>query len=82
MSALTVRINPRCHAKLREIAKETREPMTAVLEKAIEEYRRQQFLRKLNAEFALLRKNNKAWKQELKERAAWDATLSDGLGDD
>jgi predicted transcriptional regulator len=82
MSTLTVRINPACHAKLREIAKETREPMTVVLEKAIEEYRRLRFLRRVNAEFALLRRNKSAWKQELKERAAWDATLSDGLEND
>ena len=82
MNTLSVRINPASHAKLREIAKQTHEPMTTVLEKAIEEYRRQQFLRKVNAEFALLRKNKTAWKQELKERAAWDATLSDGLEND
>jgi len=30
---------------------------------------------------AALRKNSKAWKEEIKERELWEQTLSDGLED-
>ena len=56
--------------------------MVTVLEKAVDEYRRAQFLRKANAAFARLRKDRKAWKEEQKERTAWDATLIDALEKD
>ena len=80
-TTLTVQINRSAHAALRALAEETDESMTEVLDKAIEAYRRQRFLAALNADFAALRKDRDAWKEELAERAAWDATLSDGLKD-
>lgn len=79
METLTVRVNRTCHTKLRELAEQTDQPMVIVLEKAVEEYRRKQFLERLNADFSRLKRNKKAWKEELRERALWDATLSDGL---
>ena len=33
------------------------------------------------AAYARLKKDKKAWREELKERSAWEATLSDGLED-
>ena len=53
--------------------------MQAVLDKAIEQYRRDKFVRDANADFAALKRNKKAWKEELKERELWDQTLADGL---
>jgi hypothetical protein len=53
--------------------------MQAVLDKAIERYRRERFLRDANADFAALKRNRRAWKKELKERELWGHTLSDGL---
>jgi hypothetical protein len=53
--------------------------MVTILKKASEQYRREQFLKKVNAEFDLLKKDRKAWRHELQERAAWDSSLSDGL---
>lgn len=79
METLTVRINRACHAKLQELSERTREPMVTILEKAVEKYRREQFLKRANAEFDRLKKDRRAWKQELQERAAWDSTVSDGL---
>ncbi len=55
--------------------------MQAVLEKAIEHYRRQRFLDATNAAFAALRNDPERWREELEEREAWDATLADGLED-
>jgi predicted transcriptional regulator len=81
MESLTVRISRSSHAALRALAEESDETMTEVLDKAIEIYRRQRFVAGLNRDFAALRKNEAAWQEELAERTAWDATLSDGLED-
>ena len=53
--------------------------MQAILDKAIESYRREEFLRAANREYASLRRNNKLWKEELRERELWEQTLADGL---
>lgn len=79
MESLNVRITRSAHALLRALAEEADEPMTETLEKAIEAYRRQRFLAALNAEYAALRGDPAAWAEEQVERAAWDATLADGL---
>ena len=82
MAAPTIRINEKTLSDLRKLAKRTGQSIQAVLDHAIEEYRRKMFLEEANAAFAALRKNSKAWAQEEKERAEWDATLSDGLESD
>jgi hypothetical protein len=81
MASLTVRISRSTHIALRALAEETDESMTEILDKAIELYRRQHFLAGLNADFATLRKNHAAWKQEQGERELWDSTIADGLED-
>ena len=81
MESTTVRINPEAHTLLRRIARQTGESMQASLIKAIELYRREIFLQKVNAAFEALRKNPKAWKEELKERENWDSTLLDNVKD-
>lgn len=78
MASLTVRIGEESHKALREIGARTGKSMQAVLAKAIEEFRRQTFLENANAAFAALRKDHKGWRREQEERAAWNATLSDG----
>ena len=55
--------------------------MQAVLDTAIERYRRERFLHAANADFAALRSDPKAWKEELKERELWEHTLADGLAE-
>jgi hypothetical protein len=61
------------------LSEEAGEPMTDVLDKAIEAYRRQRFLETLNADFLALREDPAAWKSVQQERDEWDATLADGL---
>jgi hypothetical protein len=56
--------------------------MQAVLDEAIEHYQRDKFLDEVNAAYAALRNDPKAWKAELAERALWDKTLADGLKDE
>ena len=78
MSA-TVRIKPATYSKLKDLCHETGDAIPAVLDKAIEAYRRQRFLDEAATAYHALKKNSKLWKEELAERKAWDATSKDGL---
>ena len=49
---------------------------------AVETLRRQTLLEETNRAYATLRGDPEQWKEEKAERAAWDATLSDGLEED
>jgi predicted transcriptional regulator len=79
MAGQTVRVNPQTHAKLKSLADATGQSMPDILEQAVEALRRQRLLDDTNRAYAGLRKNPKAWRAELAERAEWDATLSDDL---
>ena len=79
METVTVRINKKTHQMLREIAGREDQPMQAVIEAALEAYRRRQLLEDANAAYARQKADPKAWGRVQKERIAWDATLSDGL---
>jgi hypothetical protein len=61
------------------MAEDERESMQAVLDRAIERYRREKFLRGANADFAALKTDAKAWKQELRDRDRWETTVPDGV---
>jgi hypothetical protein len=56
--------------------------MQAVLDEAIDHYQRDKFLDEVNAAYAALRNQPKAWKEEQAERTLWDKTLGDGLRDE
>ena len=78
MQTATIRISESSRQILREISQRDNKPMQAVLEQAIEAYRRQTFLAGLNADFAALRENEPEWLAEKAERAGWDIALADG----
>jgi len=61
------------------MAEEEQQSMQSVLDRAIERYRREKFLRAANADFEALRNDPRAWKEELRERDLWEQTLADGL---
>ncbi len=82
MASETVRIRPETHAKLKDIANSTGQSMPDVLEQAVETLRRARLLDAANDAYRALREDPKAWKAELAERAAWEATLPDDLEDD
>jgi hypothetical protein len=77
----TIRVSEKTRNMLRDLALEVGAPMHEVVEKAVELYRRQRLLEQANEAYAALRADPEAWQQELAERAAWDATLADGLED-
>ncbi|MCG3198800.1 MAG: hypothetical protein GHCLOJNM_03307 [bacterium] len=80
MHPIQIQVSQDTYHTLQKIAEDTGEPMEAVLDHAVEDYRRRDFLAGLNADFAALRKDPEAWEEEQRERTAWDATLADGLG--
>jgi predicted DNA-binding protein len=81
MSTSNVRISAEGREILRALARKEKRPMAAVLERAIERYRRQRFLEEANASYAALRANRTKWKEEIAERELWDRTNADGLED-
>ncbi len=78
MPGTTVRVSEAVHDRLHKLAAEKRMTMSAVLDSALAEYERKLFWAKTAAGFQSLRNDPKAWKAELEEREAWDATLADG----
>jgi len=79
MRSATVRISLATREKLRSLTSETGESMQAILDEAVEAYRRQTFLKRANKAFAALRSDPDVWKEEQEERAAWDVALNDDL---
>ena len=81
MASTTVRVSEHTHELLHKLAAATGEPLQKVLERAVENYRRELFYAEFNAAFERLKADPVAWEEELAERAEWDATLADGLDD-
>lgn len=81
METTTVRITDKTRKTLRRLACETGDSMQDVVRKAVDAYERKLFFERFNAAYAELRADPQAWQEELDERAAWDTTLMDGLGD-
>jgi hypothetical protein len=81
MASTTVRVTEHTHELLRKLAAASGEPLQKVLERAVENYRREQFYAEFHAAYERLRADPVAWEEELAERAEWDATLADGLDD-
>ena len=78
MHTATIRLSEPSHKVLRDLAKRDKKPMQAIIEQAIESYRRQRFLEGLNDDFMALRENGPEWEAELAERREWDVTVADG----
>jgi hypothetical protein len=82
MASVMLRISKGAHRLLREISQATGEPMNAILDRALDEYRRKRFLEEANEAFAAFKLDPKSWMQEIEERRSWEGTLGDGLDKD
>ena len=82
MPSPIVRVSENARRSLGDLAAKMDKPMQAILDEAVEAYRRRCFLREANEAYKALRNDPKVWKAELQERRAWDAALSDGLDED
>lgn len=80
--AETIRIDPKSHAALADIARAKHIPLSEALARAVEAYRRELLIQAMDADYAALRADSKDWAQEQTERAAWETTNADGLQDE
>jgi len=79
MGYTTVRVSETTRDLLRKLAAREGGSMQAVLEKALEAYRRREFLEGVNRAYGALRSDSEQWADLEDERAAWDVTIADGL---
>jgi hypothetical protein len=75
----TIRVSRKTRAILQEMSQESGLSMIQLIEAAVQAYQDRQFLEAVNAAYAALREDPKAWAELLEERAEWDVTLQDGL---
>jgi predicted transcriptional regulator len=78
----TVRVDRATSGAISRLAQETGLPRKEIVALAVERLRRHRILVSANAGFAAMRKDSAAWREELEERAGWETTLADGLGDE
>ena len=78
MQDLTVPISRMAYEALNSLATESGETLQAVLDKAIESFRRQLFWEDANRAFATLRNDSAAWVEEREECEAWERSQTHG----
>ena len=78
----TIRISTSSHEILKEESMASGRSMQAVLEDAIEHYRRQRFVQEVNAAYSRVREDALAWGEIVEERNAWEGSVGDGLDDE
>ncbi|WP_204106577.1 MULTISPECIES: hypothetical protein [Spirulina sp. CCY15215] len=79
MTDPTIIISPKSQETLEKLSMSSGETIPTILEKAIENYRRQMFLMEANQAFTALRNDETLWQEELAERQIWDNAIADGL---
>ena len=79
MTTTTIRVSTETRDLLNDLARRTGTSMQQVLETALKEFRRRQFLEALNAAYLAAQTDPVAQAEEAAELAEWDATLLDGL---
>jgi hypothetical protein len=79
MPELNVSISETAHKTLLTLVESSGDTIQAILDKAIENYRRSLFLVRANEAFVRLRENEVLWQDEVAERQAWEQTLADGV---
>jgi molybdopterin synthase catalytic subunit len=80
--AIPAKISDRSKKIIQEIIHETGESQIEVIEHAVLAYHREWRMHKINEAYANLKKDKKAWKEELRERSILEQTSEDGLDDD
>lgn len=75
----TVRISPRGHALLSQLARETGSSRTEVLDAALESFRRQRILEMTQAGYLALAEDPAGWDAYRQEIRELDGTAGDGL---
>jgi hypothetical protein len=81
MATIMVRLRPDACRALKEISESTGQSVQDTLDRAIDDLRRKVYLEGLNADYAALRHDSKAWSGFRREVEDWDSTDADGLED-
>ena len=81
MMTTTVRIRPETREVLRDLQARTGEGTQELLARAVDQFRRSLILAETNVAYGVLRADPEEWADVEAERAEWDVTLSDALGD-
>lgn len=79
MNTTTIRVSTDTHSLLQELSRVSGVSMQIIVERALEQYRRQQVLDAANAAYAALHAQPSAWAEWEQEQAEWEQTLADGL---
>jgi hypothetical protein len=74
-----VRVSEEGHRLLRELAESSGDPMTAVLDRAIEQYWRAQLFEEAGRQWTAIQADPTARADIEAEYAVWDVTVADGL---
>ncbi len=77
-----IRVTRPTYERIRTIANERNEPMSAVIAELVDAYERRAFFAGLDEDFAALRADPLAWDVYQRETRVWDTALSDGLADE
>lgn len=77
--AQLVRIGKEHHQTLRQLAKKMGVSMQTVVEKAIDELKREQFFQEFNAAYGTLKNDSAQWQAELTEHQSLEGSLQDDL---
>jgi hypothetical protein len=81
MATQMVRLSVASHALLAEMARETGLSRQAILERALDQYRRARFFAALDGSYGRLHADPEARAGLDVEMRAWDGALEDGLAD-
>ena len=78
-----IRINDVASKNLEDLVKITGRSRQVLLQKALEDYLKREFILKANEEMASYKHSDpKGWKEMMDEFEEWDITLLDGLEDE
>lgn len=68
-----IRISDSAYRDLAQLEAATGNSKQQILEEALEIIKREMFFKKLNEEYEVLQSDDKAWQEELEERAEWES---------
>ena len=78
-----IRINDAANKNLEDLVKITGRPRQVLLQKALEDYLKREFILKANEEISAYKQDDpQGWKEMMEEFEEWDITLLDGLEDE
>ena len=77
-----IRVSDEAYSKLKSIIKNTGSSQQEVIDEALKNWERDVILKRANAAYIEIRKNDKELTEEPEELSLWDATLQDGLEDE